>query len=135
MRAKCIRLAMSAGLALACLQAGAGLFPALAQTPAALAGQVTSAEEGAMEGVLVSAKKTGSKSPSRWSATRTAATASRPTKLEPGTYTIAIRAIGYDLDRPKPSAEVAADKDDERRSQAAQDQESSRPSSPMANGS
>ena len=34
--------------------------PAHAQAPAALAGKVSSAEEGAMEGVLVSAKKAGS---------------------------------------------------------------------------
>jgi hypothetical protein len=33
---------------------------AQAQTQDALIGQITSAEEGAMEGVLVSAKKTGS---------------------------------------------------------------------------
>ena len=43
------------------LLASAGLSTgALAQATAALTGQVTSAEEGAMEGVLVSAKKEGS---------------------------------------------------------------------------
>ena len=52
------KMLMSVGLAFAL--AGAGLLPAGAQTPAALTGQVTSAEEGAMEGVLVSAKKAGS---------------------------------------------------------------------------
>ena len=36
------------------------LLPAHAQTPAALTGQVSSAEEGMMEGVVVSAKKDGS---------------------------------------------------------------------------
>ena len=36
-----------------------------AQTAPALTGKVTSAEEGAMEGVLVSAKKAGRPSPSR----------------------------------------------------------------------
>ena len=49
---------MSAGLALALLQAG--FLPAPAQAPAPLSGQVSSAEEGAMEGVLVSARKAGS---------------------------------------------------------------------------
>src|SRR3978361_510987 len=42
--------------ALACLT----LSPLQAQTAAALSGQVSSAEEGAMEGVLVSAKRDGS---------------------------------------------------------------------------
>ena len=48
------KMLMSVGLAFAL--AGAGLLPARAQTPAALTGQVTSGEEGPMEGVLVSAK-------------------------------------------------------------------------------
>ena len=52
------KMLMSVGLAFAL--AGAGLLPARAQTPAALTGQVTSGEEGPMEGVLVSAKKAGS---------------------------------------------------------------------------
>ena len=43
------------GLAIALWLDGVGALQA--QTPAALAGQVTSAQEGAMEGVLVSAKK------------------------------------------------------------------------------
>jgi hypothetical protein len=45
--------------ALGCLT----LVPAPAQVIAALGGQVSSIEEGAMEGVLVSAKKDGSTSP------------------------------------------------------------------------
>ena len=48
----------SAGLTLVLL-AGPGCLPAQAQAPIALTGQVTSAEEGAMEGVLVNAKKNG----------------------------------------------------------------------------
>ena len=63
----------------------------------ALAGQVTSAEEGAMEGVLVSARKAGS--------TITTTVFTDPqgryqfpaSRLEPGHYTIRIRATGYDL--------------------------------------
>ena len=42
--------------------AGTQFLAAQAQTQDALTGQITSAEEGAMEGVLVSAKKTGSTS-------------------------------------------------------------------------
>jgi virginiamycin B lyase len=99
------KILISVGFALAL--AGAGLLPAQAQTPAALTGQVTSGEEGAMEGVLVSAKKAGS--------TVTIAVVSDAqgnysfpaAKLEPGQYSLRIRAVGYDLDRPA-SVDVAA---------------------------
>jgi streptogramin lyase len=70
--------------------------PASAQV--ALSGQVTSAEEGPMEGVLVSAK--------RASSTITITVVSDAhghygfpaAKLEPGRYTLRVRAAGYDLD-------------------------------------
>jgi streptogramin lyase len=86
--------------ALAFALAGAGILPASAQTSAALTGQVTSAEEGAMEGVLVSAKKAGS------TVTITVVSDAQgnysfpAAKLEPGQYSLRIRAVGYDLDRP-----------------------------------
>ncbi len=70
------------------------------QSSAALAGQVTSAEEGAMEGVLVSAKKAGS------TITTTVFTDEKgryrfpASRVEAGHYTIAIRATGYDLAGP-----------------------------------
>jgi len=92
------KILIAAGFAFAL--AGAGLLPASAQTPAALTGQVTSAEEGAMEGVLVSAKKAGS------TVTITAVSDAQgnysfpAAKLEPGQYSLRIRAVGYDLDRP-----------------------------------
>ncbi len=81
-------------------------LPASAQT-AALAGKVTSAEEGAMEGVVVSAKRAGS--------TITISVVSNDKgefrfpmgRLEPGAYTIAIRAVGYDLAAPA-KVEVSA---------------------------
>jgi virginiamycin B lyase len=82
----------------------AGLFGAEAQT---LSGQVSSAEEGPMEGVLVSAKKEG--------ATVTTTVVSNDKgqfsfpagKLEPGKYAITIRAVGYTLVGPK-TVDVAA---------------------------
>ena len=80
---------------------------ALAQAAAALSGQVSSAEEGTMEGVLVSAKKEGS------TITVTVVSDDKghysfpADRLEPGKYTITIRAVGYDLDGPK-SVDVAA---------------------------
>jgi virginiamycin B lyase len=66
----------------------------------ALTGQVTSAEEGAMEGVLVSAKKSGS------TITTTVFTDDKgryhfpAARLAPGHYSISIRATGYDLEGP-----------------------------------
>ena len=80
--------------------------PAPAQT-AALSGRVTSAKEGPMEGVVVSAKKLGS------TVTISVATDDRgrfsfpATRLEPGQYALATRAIGYDLEGPK-TADVVA---------------------------
>ena len=66
----------------------------------ALTGKVTSQEEGAMEGVLVSAKKTGS--PISYTvATNASGAYSFPSaKLEPGQYSLRIRAAGFDLDDP-----------------------------------
>jgi streptogramin lyase len=82
--------------------------PAFAQS-AALTGRVTSDKEGAMEGVVISAKRAGS-----------TVTVSVPTdnqgrfsfpvaRLEPGQYGLSIRAIGYDLEGPR-SADVTAGK-------------------------
>ncbi len=71
---------------------------AATQSPVALTGRVSSAEEGAMEGVLVSAKKTGS------TITTTVFTDEKgryqfpASRLTPGHYTIRIRATGYDLE-------------------------------------
>src|SRR5689334_3668664 len=78
-----------------------------ARAQSALTGLVSSAEEGPMEGVLVTARKDG--------ATMTITVVSNdkgqysfPTaKLEPGHYTLSIRAVGYDLDG-KSAADVAA---------------------------
>jgi streptogramin lyase len=71
---------------------------ALAQSAPALAGQVTSTEEGPMEGVLVSAKK------QRSTITVTVVTDAKgqyrfpADRLDPGRYAIAVRAVGYNLD-------------------------------------
>jgi streptogramin lyase len=88
-----ILLATTALLALAC--AGTGVARAADPT---LTGRVSSREEGAMEGVLVSARKNGS----TISVTVVTDAEGRyrfPSgKLEAGHYTLAIRAAGYDLD-------------------------------------
>ncbi|MBZ5643408.1 MAG: carboxypeptidase regulatory-like domain-containing protein [Acidobacteriia bacterium] len=77
------------------------------QGPAALAGEVTSAEEGPMEGVLVSAKKQDSTITITVASDHSGRYAFPAAKLDPGHYTISIRAVGYDLDGPS-SVDIAA---------------------------
>ena len=72
----------------------------------ALTGQVSSAEEGAMEGVLVSAKNAGSTVTITVVSNQQGRYQFPAAKLEPGQYFLSIRAIGYDLDGPK-TVEVA----------------------------
>ncbi len=99
------KILISVGLALAL--AVPGLLPAQAQTPAALTGQVSSGEEGPMEGVLISAKKAGSTITITVVSDAQGNYSFPATKLEPGQYSLRIRAVGYDLDRPA-SVDVAA---------------------------
>jgi virginiamycin B lyase len=89
------------------LAAALAVLPGHAQAPAALTGQVSSAAEGPMEGVLVSARRDGS--PVTVSVVSDhAGTFSFPaSKLAPGHYSLAIRAVGYDLDGPR-AVEIAA---------------------------
>jgi len=75
--------------------------------PAALTGQVTSAEEGAMEGVLVSAKKAGSTITITVVSDKDGRFSFPAAKLAPGTYALKVRAVGYDLDNHK-AVEVGA---------------------------
>jgi streptogramin lyase len=99
MRLKHLLLLTSAGVFGLLVHAGLSTG-ALAQSAPALIGQVTSAEEGPMEGVLVSAKKQSS------TITVTVVTDARgqysfpADRLDPGHYAIAIRAVGYNLDGP-----------------------------------
>ena len=89
-----------------------GAFAALllhAQTPppAGLSGQVTSAEEGPMEGVLVSAKKDGSTITTTVVSDVQGRYRFPAAKLQPGHYSLRIRAVGYDLDS-QAAVDVAA---------------------------
>jgi virginiamycin B lyase len=74
---------------------------ASAQAPVALTGLVSSPDEAAMEGVLVSATKAGS------NITVTVVTGADgrynfpANRLGPGQYTIGVRAVGYELEQPK----------------------------------
>src|SRR5437867_10990353 len=95
---------------LATIGACAVTFTAMAQVAPspALTGQVSSQEEGPMEGVLVSAKRMGS------TVTLTVVSDAQgrydfpQNRLEPGLYAIRIRAVGYELDKPV-QAEVTAE--------------------------
>ncbi|MFZ0352104.1 MAG: carboxypeptidase regulatory-like domain-containing protein, partial [Pseudolabrys sp.] len=93
----CRTLVIAVSWAFASLVSG----PAPAQTSTALTGLVSSAENNAMEGVLVSASKTGSP------VTVTVVTGKDGrfffpvSKLAPGQYSLGVRAVGYDLDAPK----------------------------------
>src|SRR5262245_2382058 len=84
-------------------------LPAQSQAPVALSGQVSSAAEGAMEGVVVSAKREGSTITVSVITDAKGQFAFPATRLGPGRYSLAIRAVGYELDSPK-SADVAAGK-------------------------
>src|SRR5262249_46621637 len=95
-------LALTAGMVAASLS----IFAAHAQAPA-LTGEVSSAAEGPREGVVVSAKRDVSPLPVPVVSNNPGKFSSPASKLEPGRYSLAIRAIGYDLDGPK-TADVAA---------------------------
>ncbi len=74
------------------------------QGAVALAGQVSSQEEGAMEGVLVSARKTGASFTVTVVSDDKGHYAFPAGRLEPGHYTLTTRAAGYE-----PTAALAAD--------------------------
>jgi len=65
----------------------------------ALIGQVTSTEEGPMEGVLVSARRAGSTVTTTVVSDQQGRYQFPRARLEPGDYSLRIRAIGYELER------------------------------------
>jgi len=88
----CMTTALAAVLSLAAVAVRAD-----ERAPAALSGQVTSDAEGAMEGVVVTARKDGSIVSTSVTTDAKGHYAFAENRLEPGHYTVAIRAIGYDL--------------------------------------
>jgi virginiamycin B lyase len=100
----CVTTALAAGLSLASTIARAD-----ERAPAALMGQVTSDAEGAMEGVVVTARKDGSIVSTSVTTDSKGRYAFPESRLEPGHYNIAIRAVGYDLPAPT-SANVIAER-------------------------
>ena len=109
MRRSILWFAATANAALGLVFAPALSPSAAAQAPAALSGSVSSAEEGMMEGVLVSAKRDGSTTTTTVVSDNQGRYAFPAGRLEPGRYTLTIRAAGYDLAGPN-GAEVEAGK-------------------------
>src|SRR4051812_24914536 len=104
-----LMLSLTASAAVVLFQASPDLAWAQGKAAPAITGQVTSEAEGAMEGVVVTARKAGAKL-SISVVTDAQGRYSFPAdRLEPGQYALTIRAIGYDLSG-KPSADVAAAK-------------------------
>jgi len=101
MQTKRILLIAGGVLAAIVLQTTSARFHAQAQTPSALSGQVTSTEEGPMEGVVVSAKKDGSTISISVVTDAEGRFAFPVARLEPGHYALKARAAGYELDGAK----------------------------------
>src|ERR1700730_10341880 len=98
MRARSLWIVAAACLAAGVVKTANGALRAQTESPAARTGTVASTEEGSMEGVLVSAKQSGS------TVTITVVSDAQgryrfpSNKLPPGQYAVGIRAVGYDLD-------------------------------------
>lgn len=106
MRKVALTIAVTAVLAGTALVAAPPLWAASAAADA-LTGQVTSAREGPMEGVLVSAKPEGGTISVTVVSDAKGRFAFPASKIGPGHYNLKIRAVGYDLEGPK-TVDVAA---------------------------
>ena len=78
------------------------------RTPVALTGVVSSSDEGNMEGVVVSARRDGANFTVSVVSDAQGRYSFPQTHVEPGSYDITTRAVGYDLRSPGP-VEVTAD--------------------------
>src|SRR5690348_7894361 len=102
-------LGMSAALSVGLAQLPLLSIHAENGAPPALTGEVTSEIEGAMEGVVVTARQDGSIVSVSVTSDGRGRYAFPESKLAPGTYKITIRAVGYDLGMPT-AADVVAEK-------------------------
>jgi streptogramin lyase len=98
-------LSMTAGLAVVLSQGVS--YQASGAAGTAITGVVSSTEEGNMEGVVVSAQKAGSPIMTSVTTDEHGRYSFPADRLEPGQYTLAIRAVGYDIGAPA-AATVAA---------------------------
>src|SRR5215471_15693636 len=104
-----LMLSLAAGTAVMLCTGSPNLSLAQAQAPSAITGQVSSEAEGAMEGVVVTAKKPGGKVSVSVITDAQGRYSFPADRLEPGQYALTIRAVGYDL-TGKPTADVAVEK-------------------------
>ena len=104
-RKRKLSLSLSAGFGVILFLAASG--PIRAETATAINGQVSSEAEGAMEGVVVTAKKVGAKVSVSVMTDAQGRYSFPANRLEPGNYNITMRAVGYDLGN-KPTADVAS---------------------------
>src|SRR5215210_6617792 len=102
-------LSLTASAAVLFLPGASNPVWAQATTPAAIAGNVTSEAEGAMEGVVVTARKAGAKFSISVVTDGQGRYSFPADRLEPGQYSLTIRAVGYDLSG-KAAADVAVEK-------------------------
>jgi len=107
MRLRNLLLLASVSFGVLLLQAGLSSTSVQAQGAAALTGQVSSTEEGNMEGVLVNAKKEGSNITITVVSDEKGNYSFPAERLSPGKYTISSRSVGYVLAGPR-TVEVAA---------------------------
>src|SRR5499427_649751 len=98
MQTKRFLLSAVGALAAVFLQTAAAPVQARPQASSALIGQVRSAEEGPLEGVVVSAKKDGSTISVSVVTNAQGRFAFPAARLEPGNYTLKARAAGYEVD-------------------------------------
>src|SRR5437016_7313045 len=98
-----------AGLAATLFCAGSNIAGAQTSSSPALTGLVSSQDEGPMEGVLISAKRMGSNVTITVVSDAQGRYSFPLNRLEPGQYSVRIRAVGYVLDKPV-QVEVMAQK-------------------------
>ena len=132
MRTKTLLPGMAAGFALILVIVAANSRSLAQEDPAALAGQVRSAAEGLMEGVVVSAKKAASTVTVSVISDAQGQYSFPRNRLTPGRYSLSIRAVGYEMDDPGP-VEVTANKT-ATANVSLRPAKISRPSSRMRNG-
>src|SRR5712692_6391352 len=109
MRTRGLLLILIAGLAVTLIYPELSLLRGQAPTSIGLAGQVSSKEEGPMEGVVVSAKRAGSTVTVSVVTDQQGRYRFPRERMEPGQYSLKMRAAGYELDDVGP-VEVTADK-------------------------
>src|SRR5262249_37723372 len=98
-REETMRRTLPAAIGIAFAFAVPHSIPAQTQN-AALTGLVSSTEEPAMEGVLVSASRAGSNTPVSVVPGADGRYSFPQSRLAPGQFALAVRGVGYDLDRP-----------------------------------